>query len=222
MAGIVQLTQKGNPQNFDRAKTREVLYFSSSRRSPRFSRGCQRCQVTGGRGWLDVPALSDEDALFYVKSIACCQDGIDSWHDMPTMLAALSVKPLSECLQLTGDASLDARVGDFDQPTSKADGSRLWNAKRLACTQSLFGSSTAGYRVQVRLRPIPVDCFICFRAHNLIIQCRCEDSLDGTHHKAHGSGQFRPRKQRASPTARVRDRRESVRSVPFRTRVKTH
>ena len=139
MAGIVQLTQKGNPQNFDRAKTREVLNFSSSRRSPRFSRGCQRCQVTGGRGWLDVPALSDEDALFYVKSVACCQDGIDSWHDMPTMLAALSVKPLSECLQLTGDASLDARVGDFDQQHWSTDFEGGWFKaveRKAACLHS--------------------------------------------------------------------------------------
>ena len=36
-------------------------------------------------------------------------------------------------------------INSTGQPTSKADGSRLWNAKRLACTQSLFGSSTAGY-----------------------------------------------------------------------------
>ena len=182
--------------------------------------------MTGGRGWLDVPALSDEDALFYVKSVACCQDGIDSWHDMPTMLAALSVKPLSECLQLTGDASLDARVGDFDQQHWSTDFEGGWFKaveRKAACLHSeLVRIQYGRLRVQVRLRPIPVDCFICFRAQNLVTQCRCEDSLDGTHHKAHGSGQFRPRKQRASPTARVRDRRESVRSVPFRTRVKTH
>lgn len=168
---------------------------------------------------LEPDAWSAQQQRWYASLVAHCQDGFDSSHDVPTVLAALSAKPSSECLQMAGDASLDGRVEDCDQQLWSSDLNGRWFKTvdrkvvwlHRELVRMLHGRLPLGGEVASHL------CGFCgcIRVQHLRIQSRREDSLDRSYHRAHGRGRLRPRKRPATPAspACVTVERERVRRV---------
>lgn len=153
-------------------------------------------------------AWGAEQQRWYASLVAQCHE-VDNTADVPTVLAAASAEPMTECLVMVGDAHLDGRVEDCDGQLWSDDMNGRWFATverkkvwlQLELVRIAYGRLP---RKDERTSHLCGRCG-CIRVQHLRIQSRSEDASDRWYHRAHGPGKIRPTKRAAeSPVATCR------------------